>query len=107
MRRTEAGWRVEHIGFKGDCDSEGKPTLYASFEHDNIKWPADVPYMLRTLWEEAAGGTVSPNDLQARLNEVARRVNALNVPKKRSSPKGRVAGRSFARARSLANRRRR
>lgn len=72
IKRTVDGWCVNCAFNNGDCDKEGHEALYENLRHDSVFFPEKgVRYAMEKLWEQAAEGELSLEELQERLQQVA------------------------------------
>jgi hypothetical protein len=84
VRRTADGWEVSHShpSLGGPCDKRGEPYLFKNFRQDSIRYPQDVGQRMESLWERARSQGLSPEDVQAGLNEIAQAVVATEKKRK-------------------------
>lgn len=78
IKRTVSGWHVSYISLHGDCDREGSPWLYNNLKHEAVFYPEEaVKYAMKSLWQEAEDGELTPDELQEKLMEVADWISAV------------------------------
>lgn len=72
IRRTFKGWDVRHIGINGETEKNGRGALESNLEHDSICYPKEgVEYAFQTLWQEADTTSMSIEELQSRIQDIA------------------------------------
>jgi hypothetical protein len=72
IERTIDGWEARHIAINGKCDKDGEGALMNNLHHDSIFFPEDgVKYALNNLWETAEDGSLTPEELQNKLQQIA------------------------------------
>lgn len=79
----EEGWHVDHISIGGKCDKRADPYLYRNLDHDHVQYPSGLGFEMELLFEHARDKTLPDEEIQRRLDELARwveRVNAVEQP---------------------------
>lgn len=72
IRRTYEGWYVNHISINGETRKNGTGALENNLEHDSVCYPKDgIEYAFETLWEEADTTSMSIDELQHRVQDIA------------------------------------
>lgn len=71
VQRTATGWHVEHLSYAGDCDTEGKPVLFAVLDHDSVSYPHNLDYQMYDLWRAANEMGLTHDQVQQKLNAIA------------------------------------
>lgn len=72
IERTIDGWKVLHISINGKCDKDGEGALMKNLQHDSVFFPEDgVKYALSELWEKAEDGSITLEELQKKLQQIA------------------------------------
>ena len=72
IQRTYKGWYVRHISMNGESEKNGVGAIEGNLEHDSVCYPKEgVEYAFETLWEEADTTTMSVNELQNRIQDIA------------------------------------
>jgi hypothetical protein len=78
VMRTVDGWTFKHLSYNLSCDIDGtiknkeRSGFYKILDHDSIQYPYDgVKYALESLWKEADKESMTVQDLQKKLQEVA------------------------------------
>lgn len=79
IRRTYKGWHCQAGGFYNDvCDKEGLGAFTDALEHDLVCYPKEgVKHAFKKLWEEADSTSMSISELENRLREIAKWINAV------------------------------
>ena len=76
------GWTVDHMAIGGECNKQGHPYLFSNFDQDFITYPSGLGLEMEVLFEHARDKSLPDEEIQKRLDELARWVNAVNaVPK--------------------------
>ena len=72
LKRTENGWYVNHLSYKGEdnLDEEMK-VLYDAMKHDSISFPRNVDSYLTSIWMRAQDEGLTHEQVQEMLNQVA------------------------------------
>lgn len=72
IKRTYKGWYVSHISINGESEKNGAGQIENNLEHDSVCYPKEgVEYAFETLWEEADTTSMSINELQNRIQNIA------------------------------------
>lgn len=71
IKRTRDGWDVNFCCIGGPCDKGGSPFLYENLNHDSIQYPKDFSGWLEWLWDQAASKSLSKDEVQTALQELA------------------------------------
>jgi len=72
VQRTVDGWNVGHIAIGGACEKDGTRALFQNLNHDSVFYPEDgIKYAMTELWEQADEGTLTLDELQVRLQQIA------------------------------------
>ncbi|WP_306010095.1 hypothetical protein [Bacillus sp. MMSF_3328] len=71
LTRTESGWYLEQLTYKGDCERNGYPLLFRALDHDSVNYPKDLGEYLEWLWERAKEDGLNFNEVQDALNQLA------------------------------------
>lgn len=84
FKRTSEGWDI-HFFKGGSCDKGGHPFLFDNLNHDLIQYPRGLDDWLEWLWEQAASKSLSKEEVQTALNELA---NWVNITEKNAPSNG-------------------
>lgn len=72
IRRTYEGWYVRHISINGKAEKNGTGALEANLDHDSVCYPKEgIEYAFETLWQEADTTSMSVEELQSRIQDIA------------------------------------
>ncbi|MFR7897694.1 hypothetical protein [Turicibacter sanguinis] len=79
IRRTYDGWYCKGgLIYEGPCDKKGIGTFTQSLEHDLVCYPKEgVAYAFETLWKEADSNSMPLFELESRLRDIAKWINAV------------------------------
>lgn len=86
LTRTKDGWTVRFRESSIPSDRGGHPGLYYQFDHDDIDYPRNLPYMLRWLWDRARDKGLTKEQVQEAIDELANWISEIE----KQSPKGEV-----------------
>lgn len=88
IKRTIDGWYVEHlIANNGEFNKNGEEAFFDKLDHDSIAYPKEgVKYALETLWDEADTTNMSIEELQDRLNDIAKWIEEVEKATHRYQP---------------------
>lgn len=73
------GWVVDHIAIDGECDKQGKPYLFSNLDHDAITYPSGLGHEMELLFEHARDKSLTDEEIQKRLDQLAQWVNSVNA----------------------------
>ena len=79
---SDDGWEIRHIGINGTSDKRGNPHLYANLDQDGIIYPSGLGIEMELLFEHARDSTLADEDIQARLDRLAKWVDSVNAIEK-------------------------
>ncbi|QLY81230.1 hypothetical protein [Clostridium intestinale] len=72
IRRTYEGWDVRHISMNGKTEKNGTGALENNLDHDSVCYPKEgIEYAFETLWQEADTTSMSFEELQSRIQDIA------------------------------------
>lgn len=72
LRRTHNGWNVNHISINGNTKKNGTGALEDNLDHDSVCYPKEgIEYAFETLWQEADTTSMSIEELQSRVQDIA------------------------------------
>lgn len=72
IKRTYDGWFVSHISINGNSEKNGEGALLDNLNHDSVVFPVEgVKYALEVLWNEADTTSMTLEQLQRRIDEIA------------------------------------
>jgi hypothetical protein len=80
---TDAGWYINFMLIRGECDSMGHPYLFRILDHDDINYPADLGGYMEYLWRKARAKKWTERQVQPKLNILGRWISKTEE----SSPK--------------------
>lgn len=87
MKRTTDGWYVEHISINGPSDKCGKGALKENLRHDGvIYYEEGVESALEILWNEADSTTMSIDELQVKLQQIADWISEMERARSQHQP---------------------
>lgn len=78
LKVIDDGWYVSHIAINGECDRQGNPYLFDNLRQDSIEFPDGLGFEMELLFEHARDRTIPDEEIQARLNRLARWVEEVN-----------------------------
>ncbi|WP_139489915.1 hypothetical protein [Brevibacillus dissolubilis] len=83
LTRTENGWYINHLSYRGEDGLYDNKVLYASLRHDSISFPTNVDSYLASIWEIAKIEGLTHNEVQEMLNRVADWISQteMNAPR--------------------------
>jgi hypothetical protein len=78
VMRTVDGWNFKHLSYNVSCDIDGtiknkeRSGFYKILDHDSIQYPYEgVKYAFESLWKEADKDSMTVQDLQKKLQDIA------------------------------------
>ncbi|WP_141550815.1 hypothetical protein [Bacillus thuringiensis] len=76
LTRNEQGWHVSHQTYTGQSGRDALGALIPSLRQDSVKYPHQLGDVMETIWNQAAIGGLSHNEVQSMLYDVAEWINA-------------------------------
>lgn len=86
VKRTSVGWSAINIAVGGSGDKKGNDSFIACFNQDFVAYPQDFKYVIERLWELADSTAMSVEELQSKLDDVAKMVSMVEKTVKKYTP---------------------
>lgn len=87
LKRTNTGWLITTHYNGGKCEKDGSGALIELLEHDSVCYPKEgIKFALESLWNEADTTEMSIEELQFKLNDIAKWIEDVEKVTHKSQP---------------------